>query len=64
MRNETALGGLLRDIEEQRKIVVDSILGGNLVESEYRRLTGIIQGLDFSTNSIKNLATKLENDDE
>lgn len=64
MRSETVFDHLLRGVEEQRKIVVDSVLTGNISEQEYRRLVGVIQGLDFSTHLIKDLASKLETDDE
>lgn len=64
MRSETVFEHLLRGVEEQRKIVVDSILSGNISDDEYRRLVGVIQGLDFSAHFIKDLASKLETDDE
>ena len=63
MQNQTALDYLIKQTEEQRKIAVDSICRG-LTENEYRRLVGVIQGLDFNTQLIKDLANKLENDDE
>ena len=64
MQNQTALDYLLRQTEEQRMVVVNSILAGNISDYEYRRLVGVIQGLDFNTQLIKDLAKKLENDDE
>lgn len=62
MQNETALEYLLKKIEEQRNVVVHHVISGNVPEHEYRRLTGVIQGLDFSTNAIKDLANRLEGD--
>ena len=64
MRSETVFEHLLREIEEQRKIVVNSVLSGSITDYEYRRLTGVVQGLDFSANVIKDLADKMETDDE
>lgn len=64
MQYQTALDYLLKQTEEQRTIVIDSILSGNISDYEYRRLVGVIQGLDFNTQLIKDLAKKLEGDDE
>lgn len=64
MQNQTALDYLKREVEEQRTVVVNSILGGNISEPEYRRLVGVLQGLDFSSQLFNDLAKKMENDDE
>ena len=64
MQYQTALDYLSKKVEEQRVIVVDSILTGNISDYEYRRLIGVIQGLDFSSQIIRDLAKKLESDDE
>lgn len=60
--SDNALDYLIRQVEEQREIVVNSVLTGNISEQEYRRLVGVIQGLDFSTQTIKDLAKRLETD--
>lgn len=62
MQHETALEHLLREIGEQRTVVVNSVLGGNISDYEYRRLVGVIQGLDFSARTINDLAKRLETD--
>jgi translation initiation factor 1 (eIF-1/SUI1) len=62
MQNESALEYLIREIEEQRTVVVNSILGGNISDYEYRRLVGVIQGLDFAKTTINDLAKRLETD--
>lgn len=62
MQNPTALDYLIREMEEQRNVVVNSILGGNITEQEYRRLVGVIQGLDFAKTTIRDLAKRLETD--
>jgi hypothetical protein len=64
MQYQTALDYLLKQTEEQRTVVVNSILDGNITDYEYRRLVGVIQGLDFNTQLINDLAKKLESDDE
>jgi hypothetical protein len=62
MQNQTALEYLSQKVEEQRAVVVNSILGGNISDYEYRRLVGVIQGLDFGTQLINDLAKRLETD--
>jgi hypothetical protein len=64
MQNQTALDYLSNKVEEQREIVVNSILTGNISDYEYRRLVGVLQGLDFSSQLFNDLAKKMENDDE
>ena len=62
MQYQNALEHLTSQIEEQRSVVINSILAGNISEPEYRRLVGVIQGLDFSKQLIKDLAKRLETD--
>ena len=65
MRNQSALEYLTSKVDEQRKIVEEHLVRGNLREfSEYQRLCGVIQGLDFTKQLILDLAKNLENADE
>lgn len=59
-----ALDHLFSRLDDQRKIVVESIVGGQLAQNEYHRLCGVIQGIDFAKALIDDLAKRLENDDE
>ena len=59
-----AFDSLHNRLEEQREMVVDSIIRGNLSHEEYKRLCGSLQGLDYAKQMIKDLAKKLENEDE
>ena len=51
-------------IEEYRSSIINSLVQGTLSEGEYRRLCGVIQGLDFALNLNNDLAKRMENDDE
>jgi hypothetical protein len=45
-------------------LIVDTLIQGKLDEGEYKRLCGVLQGLDLAKNHIKDLAKRLERDDE
>lgn len=62
MRYDNVLDYLTNEIEEQRTVVAKTVLAGNITEPEYRRLAGVIQGLDYSKQLIKDLAKRLETD--
>ena len=65
MRNQSAIEYLTSKVDEQRKIVEEHLVRGNLKEfSEYQRLCGVIQGLDFTKQLILDLAKYLEDGDE
>jgi len=65
MRNQSAIEYLTSKVDEQRKIVEEHLVRGNLKEfSEYQRLCGVIQGLDFTKQLISDLAKNLEDSDE
>ena len=51
-------------IEEYRTTIINSLVQGTLTEAEYRRLCGVLQGLDFAVNLNNDLAKRMENDDE
>lgn len=65
MQHQTALEYLTSQISEQRTVIENALVAGKLKDfSEYQRLCGVVQGLDFAKQVINDLAHKLENDDE
>jgi hypothetical protein len=64
MAYSNALEYLDSKLQEERTLIVESITQGNMNEGEYRRLCGALQGLDLARNYIKDLAKRLERDDE
>jgi len=59
-----ALEYLDSKLQEERKLVIDTLIQGKLDEGEYKRLCGALQGLELAKNHIKDLAKRLERDDE
>jgi hypothetical protein len=51
-------------LNEETAMVVASIIQGGLSEPEYKRLCGVLQGLELARNYIKDLANRLEAADE
>lgn len=51
-------------IGEYRTSIINSLVQGTLPEAEYRRLCGVLQGLDFAVNLNNDLAKRMENEDE
>lgn len=49
---------------EERMTITENLIQGKLDEGEYKRLCGAIQGLDLASNYIKDLAKRLEREDE
>ena len=64
MAYSNALEYLDSKLQEERVLIVDSLIQGKLDEGEYKRLCGALQGLDLARNQIKDLAKRLERDDE
>lgn len=64
MRYSNALEYLDSKLKEERSVIIDSIVQGKLDEPEYKRLCGALQGLDLASNLIKDLATRMEQNDE
>lgn len=64
MNYSTPLDYLESKIEEERILIVEAIVQGKLDEGEYKRLCGALQGLELAKNHIKDLAKRLERDDE
>jgi hypothetical protein len=51
-------------LQEERMLIVEALIQGKLDEGEYKRLCGALQGLDLAKNHIKDLAKRLERDNE
>jgi hypothetical protein len=64
MRYGNALEYLDSKLQEERIVIIDSLIQGKLDEGEYKRLCGALQGLDLARNHIKDLAKRMEQDDE
>lgn len=64
MSYSNALEYLDSKLQEERLLIVDTLIQGKLDEGEYKRLCGVLQGLDLAKNHIKDLAKRLERDDE
>jgi hypothetical protein len=64
MSYSNALEYLDSKLQEERVLIVDNLIQGKLDEGEYKRLCGALQGLDLARNHIKDLAKRLERDDE
>jgi hypothetical protein len=64
MGYSNALEYLDSKLREERILIVETLIQGKLDEGEYKRLCGALQGLDLAKNHIKDLAQRLERDDE
>ena len=59
-----ALEYLESKLQDERTSIVEALIQGKLNEGEYKRLCGALQGLELAKNHIKDLAKRLERDDE
>ena len=59
-----ALEYLDSKLQDERTLIVETLIQGKLNEGEYKRLCGALQGLDLAKNHIRDLAKRLERDDE
>ena len=64
MAYSNALEYLTANLDEERTLIVEALIQGKLDEGEYKRLCGALQGLELAKNHIKDLAKRLERDDE
>lgn len=46
--------------KEERALIIDNLIQGKLYESEYKRLCGVLQGLDLAQNYVKDLAKRID----
>ena len=60
MSYSNALEYLDTRLQEERMLVIDTLIQGKLDECEYKRLCGALQGLDLARNHLKDLAKRLE----
>lgn len=60
MGYSNALEYLDTRLQEERMLIVDTLVQGKLDEGEYKRLCGALQGLDLAKNHIKDLAKRIE----
>ena len=64
MSYTNALTYLESKLGEERQLIVEALVQGKLDEGEYKRLCGALQGLELAKNHIKDLAKRMERDDE
>ena len=57
-----ALEYLDTKLQEERTLIIETLIQGKLEEGEYKRLCGALQGLDLARNHIKDLAKRLEDE--
>ena len=60
MAYSNALEYLDTRLQEERMLIVDTLIQGKLDEGEYKRLCGALQGLDLAKNHIKDLAKRID----
>jgi hypothetical protein len=60
MGYSNALEYLDSKLQDERALIVETLVQGNLNEGEYKRLCGALQGLDLARNHIKDLAKRIE----
>jgi len=60
MGYSNALEYLDSKLQEERTLIIETLIQGKLDEGEYKRLCGALQGLDLAKNHIKDLAKRIE----
>ena len=60
MSYSNALEYLDTRLQEERTLIIETLIQGKLEEGEYKRLCGALQGLDLARNHIKDLAKRME----
>ena len=60
MGYSNALEYLDTRLQEERMLIIDTLIQGKLDEGEYKRLCGALQGLDLAKNHIKDLAKRID----
>ena len=64
MREQSVFNYLTEKIDEQRTIIIESLARGDLLHPEYIKLCGSLRGLEYAKELIKDLAKRMEDDDE
>ena len=62
MSYSNALEYLDTKLQEERTLIIETLIQGKLEEGESTRLCGALQGLDLARNHIKDLAKRLEDE--
>jgi hypothetical protein len=60
MGYSNALEYLDSKLQEERTLIIETLIQGKLDEGEYKRLCGALQGLDLAKNHIKDLAKRID----
>ena len=60
MAYSNALEFLDTKLQDERILIIETLIQGKLDEGEYKRLCGALQGLDLARNHLKDLAKRLE----
>lgn len=56
---------VLEKLKERRTQMVEFLSNGSIADiAEYKRLCGVIQGLDFASDVVTDLATRMEQQDD
>ena len=63
MAYSNALEYLESKLQDERALIVATLIQGKLNEGEYKRLCGALQGLDLAKNHIKDLAKRMDQDE-
>jgi len=63
MGYSNALQYLDSKLQDERALIVETLIQGKLNEGEYKRLCGALQGLDLAKNHIKDLAKRMDQDE-
>ena len=64
MSYSNALEYLVSKYEEERTLIVEALIQGKLDEAVYKRLCWALQGLEHAEIHVKDLAKRLEREDE
>ena len=64
MKTDTAAEYLIRRLDENIGSATRAVVSGITDMNEYRRLVGVIQGLESAKELIKELAKQVEENDE
>ena len=59
-----AFGFLHKNLDEQIERATTNVISGRATPEEYHRLCGVVQGLNYAKELLKDLAKKLENSDD
>ena len=60
MGYSNALEYLDSKLQEERTLIIETLIQGKLDEGEYKRLCGALQGLDLAKNHIKDIAKRID----